>query len=499
MVWFWIVAGLLTLAVLATLARPLVRGSRVAGSDTQPVAALFRRQLAETDAELAQGRLTPDQAAAARTEITRRMLGAAQHDDAESARASDRTADALWRIGAAIGIGAVLPVAAIAVYFAVGTPAAIDRNAAATDDVPHGAAELAAAADRIKAHLRQEPGDLKGWTLLARTLAALSSFREAREAYAHAIALAPGETGLHAELGEVQVLEAQGTVTPAARAEFAKAPDDPRSRYYGAEAALQAGDTAGASKKLQALLADAPADAPWRQAVADRLAELIPSGPAAGAEPAASSPGPSARDLADARSMSPEQRLTMIRGMVDRLAERLDQHPDDKEGWARLAHAYDVLGEPDKAQAARGREAAVGAGAPPARPSATPPATPNDPQGWIARARSYQRLGRTADALAALKQANAQFPGNLALLEAYMKALEGGIKDNHPSSELVDLATQINALDAKEPDALWYLGLAAAQSGDRYRAAAYWTKLQDALAPGDNRRTLVQHELDGLR
>ena len=160
-----------------------------------------------------------------------------------------------------------------------------------------------------------------------------------------------------------------------------------------------------------------------------------------------------------------------------------------------MAHAYDVLGEPDKAQAARGREAAVGAGAPPA----TPPATPNDPQGWIARARSYQRLGRTADALAALKQANAQFPGNLALLEAYMKALEGGIKDNHPSSELVDLATQINALDAKEPDALWYLGLVAAQSGDRYRAAAYWTKLRDALAPGDDRRTLVQHELDGLR
>ena len=49
----------------------------------------------------------------------------------------------------------------------------------------------------------------------------------------------------------------------------------------------------------------------------------------------------------------------MIRSMVERLAARLEQQPDDKEGWARLAHAYDVLGESDKAQAARARAAAL--------------------------------------------------------------------------------------------------------------------------------------------
>ena len=49
----------------------------------------------------------------------------------------------------------------------------------------------------------------------------------------------------------------------------------------------------------------------------------------------------------------------MIRGMVERLAQRLEQHPDDKAGWERLAHAYDVLGEPDKAQMARARAAAT--------------------------------------------------------------------------------------------------------------------------------------------
>ncbi len=498
MVWFWILAGLLTLAALLALLRPLVRQPRP-DSDQEPAPALFRRQLADIDAELAQGRLTPDQAAAVRTDITRRMLAAAERDRAGTAAATGRGAETSWRIGAAIGIAAVLPAAAIAVYFAVGTPGAVDRSAATDALPPHGAAQLAAAADRIKAHLQQAPGDLKGWVLLARTLAALGRFPEARDAYAHAIALGPDETGLHAELGEVLVLGAQGTVTPAAEAEFAKAPADPRSRYYRADAMLQAGDAAGARKQLQALLASAPADAPWRQTVVDRLAQLSPSGPPAEAAPDAAAPGPSAQQMAAAQSLSPQQRQAMIRGMVERLAQRLERHPDDKAGWARLAHAYDVLGLPDKAQAARAREADPGATSPNAVPPATAATTaPQDAQGWIARAHQLAGLGRAADLLAALKEGNAQFPGNLALLEAYQQALAGSVEDDRPSPELVAVATQINALDSKEPDALWYLGLAAAETGDRFRAAGYWTRLLGALAPGDSRRELVQHQLGAL-
>ena len=41
-------------------------------------------------------------------------------------------------------------------------------------------------------------------------------------------------------------MAAEGTVTPAAEAEFAKSGDDPRARFYGAEAALQRGDAATA-------------------------------------------------------------------------------------------------------------------------------------------------------------------------------------------------------------------------------------------------------------
>ena len=52
----------------------------------------------------------------------------------------------------------------------------------------------------------------------------------------------------------------------------------------------------------------------------------------------------------------------MIRSMVDRLAARLEQNPNDKEGWVHLARAYDVLGETEKAAAARAHAAQLSAG-----------------------------------------------------------------------------------------------------------------------------------------
>ena len=42
----------------------------------------------------------------------------------------------------------------------------------------------------------------------------------------------------------------------------------------------------------------------------------------------------------------------MVRGMVERLAERLKQDGSDLEGWLRLVRAYTVLGERERALSA---------------------------------------------------------------------------------------------------------------------------------------------------
>jgi cytochrome c-type biogenesis protein CcmH len=63
-------------------------------------------------------------------------------------------------------------------------------------------------------------------------------------------------------------------------------------------------------------------------------------------------PGPTAGDVAAARDMSPEQRETMVRGMVARLADRLKQDGSDVDGWLRLVRAYVVLGDKERARSA---------------------------------------------------------------------------------------------------------------------------------------------------
>jgi cytochrome c-type biogenesis protein CcmH len=374
MMWFWISAGLLTLVALIALLRPLVRGVAVPPDRSESVVAIYRRQLANIDNELAQGRLVDAQADDARAEITRRMLAASERESRDAAPADASPAETSRRIGAALAITAVLPVSALVLYFAVGAPAAIDPTtrtaAAAGKQSPHDRAELSAAADQLKARLQGEPGHKEGWVLLGRTFVSLGRVSEAREAYGRAIALAPNDPELHAEFGEVLVVAAEGAVTPEAEAEFAKSGNDPRARFYGAEAAVQRGDTAAAKTGYRALLADAPADAPWRKVVAERLAQITRDERPTGAAPANTAPaGPSAQDVAAAQALSPEERQAMIRGMVDRLAARLEQNPNDKEGWTRLARAYDVLGEKDKAEAARVRAAAAS----PAPPASTPP------------------------------------------------------------------------------------------------------------------------------
>jgi len=57
------------------------------------------------------------------------------------------------------------------------------------------------------------------------------------------------------------------------------------------------------------------------------------------------------------QQMSPEEQSEMIHAMVDKLAAKLQANPDDAEGWRKLARAYQVLGENDKAKGALDRAA----------------------------------------------------------------------------------------------------------------------------------------------
>ncbi|HEY5608021.1 MAG TPA: tetratricopeptide repeat protein, partial [Alphaproteobacteria bacterium] len=164
-----------------------------------------------------------------------------------------------------------------------------------------------------------------------------------------------------ADLGEALTVAANGIVTAEANEAFVRAlrlnPDDFRARYFLGLAAEQDGRPQDAAEVWRKLLTSAPADAAWIGLVRESLARVDPGAAASApgpSAPGASAPGPSADDVAAAAKLAPEQRMAMVRGMVERLAEQLKQDGSDMDGWLRLVRAYMVLGEKDKARAALG-------------------------------------------------------------------------------------------------------------------------------------------------
>jgi cytochrome c-type biogenesis protein CcmH len=143
------------------------------------------------------------------------------------------------------------------------------------------------------------------------------------------------------------VLAANGVVTAEAKSAFEKAValdgSDVQARYFLGLAAEQDGKRAQAVEIWRALIAAAPPDAPWRDFIQRALARV-----GGAATPA----GPTEEQVAASSDLSPDQRNTMVRGMVARLAERLQNDGSDVEGWMRLVRSYMVLGELDKARAA---------------------------------------------------------------------------------------------------------------------------------------------------
>jgi cytochrome c-type biogenesis protein CcmH len=172
--------------------------------------------------------------------------------------------------------------------------------------------------------------------------------------------------------------------------------------------------------------------------------------PALSSPAAPASPGPSADDVAAAAQLSPEQRDQMVRGMVERLATRLKEAPDDLQGWLRLGRAYEVLKEPEKAADAYAQAAKL---------------KPEDPA----------ILAREVDALMA----------------------DRAPTDPIPPTALVVLK-QLETLDASEPRALWYLGLAAAQAHEVDEAKIYWQKLLAVLPADSAERKMVSDALAAL-
>lgn len=248
-------------------------------------------------------------------------------------------------------------------------------------------ADGAATIEQLRAAAEASTDDAGPWSDLAFAYFQQGEFTEAAAAYRRALAIAPEEAVLWSALGETLVLASQrDPLPPEALAAFQKAlsfdPEDPRARYFMAAKKDIDKDHEGAIAAWLDLLADSPQGAPWEadlvrtieqvgkmnsidvapriaKAQAERTPALLApgSGSVAGEAASPNVRGPSAADVAAARTMKPSEQREMAEGMVAQLEARLQQEPKNLDGWVMLMRSRMTLGEPAKAKAAL--EAAV--------------------------------------------------------------------------------------------------------------------------------------------
>ncbi|MDH2380144.1 c-type cytochrome biogenesis protein CcmI [Bradyrhizobium sp. CER78] len=342
----WFVFALMTVAAIFAVLWPLSRRGRADSGGSEVV--VYRDQLAEIDRDMAAGIIGAAEADAARIEISRRLLAAADQSGREEPVQGSLSLRRTAAIVALVG----LPVIASSFYLALGSPRLGDFPLAERSRVADANQPLANLVAQVEAHLEKNPTDGRGWTVLAPVLSRLGRYDDAVRAYRNAITYAGDSADRRADLGEALMGSAGGVVTADAKAEFERAValngDDAKANYFLGLAAEQDGRKADAAALWQKMLAKGPSDAPWRplvQAALVRVGGSVPGGVSAPALPDGA--------VAAAQDMSEADRGTMIKGMVDRLATRLKTNGDDVEGWLRLVRAYLVMGERDKAMSAR--------------------------------------------------------------------------------------------------------------------------------------------------
>ncbi|MEO8526036.1 MAG: c-type cytochrome biogenesis protein CcmI [Caldimonas sp.] len=159
----------------------------------------------------------------------------------------------------------------------------------------------------------------------------------------------------------------------------------------------------------------------------------------------AAAPDAGPPDAAAAASDAGATGLQQIAAMVDKLAARMKDRPDDAEGWTMLARSYTVL-------------------------------------------------GRFAEALPAYARASQLQPKNATLLADYADAVAAtkGTANNPESIALVERAL---AVDPEHPKALALAGTALYDRGDYAGAIARWQKIADRLPPESELAKQIQSSI----
>jgi len=381
----WIILAFLVILITGILIWPILRvkSDRNIPREAYDIK-IYKDQLLEIETDLERGHLMPDQGKAARLEINRRML-----DSSDNQEKLGEPNKSYYRNIIPIIISISAPVGAVLLYLNLGNPSKpdqpfSDREANRVASQTQQQRNLIEATNKMVAHLKRNPEDLRGWTLLARSYLMNSYYADAVSAFAEAYRLSDGDPELAVDYAEALSLAEKSVVTQEAFALFEKALEidnkNAKARYYLGMFEAQQGNVRSALQAWVDLVSISDKDAPWLPVVRKKInsaakelgidAEKIKPTIAAQKKAITAqnandkalvdntlTKGPTTTDIETAMGMTEEDRLEMIESMVERLAMKMKKNPKDKLGWLRLERAYRVMGKTMRANEAAAQAA----------------------------------------------------------------------------------------------------------------------------------------------
>ncbi|GEQ75637.1 c-type cytochrome biogenesis protein CcmI [Comamonas testosteroni] len=263
--WLWLGAIALMLLSLAVLLPPLLAEVPLPASDPdEALRRLYQAQLAELKLERSGGRLSETDHAQAVEELQRRLL-----NELDRPRASVAWRQSPWlRRGSALLLAVLLPLAAFALYLQVGDPKAAAQLAQEQPGTHGDGADdtqVQTMVDGLARRLEEQPQNLPGWVMLARSYETLELFDAAAQAYRRALQEARRSAAdeevqarLWADLADAlasaQGGDLDGEAGKAIKQALMLQPDQPKALALAGSAAVRHGKLDEAQKNWQALL-----------------------------------------------------------------------------------------------------------------------------------------------------------------------------------------------------------------------------------------------------
>jgi cytochrome c-type biogenesis protein CcmH len=281
MILFWLIcAGLVAIALAFVLPTLLQREPVADDTDKERAnVAVYRDQLSELDADLANGLVSPEQYRQDRDEIERRLLD----DVGASPDASDRKPKPAGAgRGAVYAVSFGIPVVAVVLYLIVGTSAALtgvppqaSSASASRTDGQMSQQGIEANVAALAKRLEQNPGDADGWAMLGRSYVSLERYGEASNAYEKAAELKADDADILTEyafaLAMTNGRKLQGRPTELIKQALRIAPENPKVLQLAGTAEFEAKNYKQAIVYWQKLLEMTSGNPELAQSISKRI------------------------------------------------------------------------------------------------------------------------------------------------------------------------------------------------------------------------------------